>query len=571
MKSNPRLIGDTHVKEVSIALKQSILKKYTDSYSQTTRETVKFINACYPNIKKVFSKFDTGKIEKDLILILDDDSKIEVNLFLIKKGAKIQPKNLGAKSFLKKYFLEEEIQTFFNEKLEVAYRNFLKRLYEEKEDSPYFGSLTELKQVIHEKFPKFTLEINPARDEFLYTLREECFTLLTNLYNGKNQGLLNAYNTFLMVGDLNIITSYGKGGEVSVEEFKASTPKFADIKIYKLGKSALGIRCGEIGFTMRFKFESKPSSSIKLATSYEYFVEEKNSISKNESTIKAIKELFQNHSYIKTKNFSNAIGKCHEALTYYYFLKEYPDIIQVEKEKCIKLLNQFSQFIDPEILKVLHDSTATIVPEIKRKLKGKYGIYYIESIELIPESYIQDRLSTADIKLILRVQGNYVIEEISLKAIARRSSKITTKNPGVGSILGPIYFNIGNMSTVVSETKVKYENGILDRMGALENLSEELGVKLQMASPEQLNQGIKNLMGTSMMAITFYKEKQSYCKEPSEIKGDITVHVKSPTPIQNTLSWNNGKEMLNLRMKFSRGQEYGWSSVKLTSEYQLKY
>lgn len=571
MEKNPRQIGDKHVKEVCIALRRYILKKDIALYPHTIIETVQRINSYHPNIKAVFSKFDIGHTEKDLLLILEDDSKVDVNLFLIKKGAKIQPKNLGAKSFLEKYFLEKNIQAIFNERFEDAYRFFLKRLYEEKEGVPYFGSPIELKKVIQSKFPKFTAEINPIRDEFLYTLREECFKLLTKLYNVRNEGLLNAYNNFLMVGDLNIITDYGKEGEAKAEVFEAGEPIFEDIQIYKAGKSTLGIRCGEIGFTMRFKFESKPSSSVKLATSYEYFKGESKLVNKNDSTLKAFKKIMYRHNYVKKSNISNAIGKCHEAMTYYYFLNEYPNILQVEQQKCIELISEYSQFIEPETLNALYDSTSTIIPAIREKLFDKHGTYYIESIELIPESYIQDKLNTADLKLILRVNGNYNIEEISLKAIAKKSSKITTKNPGVGSILGPTYFNAGNMNLMVSETKTQYENGVLSHREALEKLSEELGVKLQMASREQLEQGIKNLMGKSMIAITFYREKQSFCKEPSKIDGNIAVYPKSPTPIQNTLSWNEDREMINLRMKFSKGQEHGWSSVKLTSEYQLKF
>ena len=59
-------------------------------------------------------------------------------------------------------------------------------------------------------------------------------------------------------------------------------------------------------------------------------------------------------------------------------------------------------------------------------------------------------------------------------------------------------------------------------------------------------------------------------EEHSKIDSVITVHVKKPSPIQNTLAWNYDLETINLRVKFSRGQEHGWSSIKLASEYQLK-
>lgn len=570
MKENPRQIGDRHVKEVSLALKQYAKKEILGSFPESVLETAKYIISCYPNIKYVFSKFDGDKKEKDLLLVLEDGSEIDVNLFLIKKGRKIQPKNLGAKSFLKKYFLQENLQNLFNARFEEAYIRFLKRLYEEKESTPYFGELKELKKIINEQFQNFTDEINPIRDEFLYSLREECFALLTDFYNGKNQEFLHAYNTLLMVSDFNVITAYEKNGSSQAETFKARRPSFDDIRIYKTGKSTVGIRCGEIGLTLRFKFESKPSSSIKLATSYEYFKEENNFRYKNEMTMQKIDNLIRNHSFEKAKNTSNAIGKCHEAITYYYFLNEYPNILQVENEKCIDLLSQYSTLLDTELLEMLFQSTSTIVAAIRDKLNSKYKNYNIESIELIPDSYITDRLSTGDIQLVLRVDGKYVTEDVSLKAIAKKGGRITTKNPGVGTILGSTYFNLGSMEPIVSETKMHYENRAISRRGVLEALSEELGAKIQEAPQEKLKKGIESLMGKALMAITYYKDNISYCKKPSEINGEIKVYVKSPSPIQNTLTWNGGLEMLSLRMKFSRGEEHGWSSVKLTSEYQIK-
>ncbi|MGI2328140.1 hypothetical protein [Planococcus sp. YIM B11945] len=573
MKENPRQIGDKHVKEVYLALKKYVNKEDLGFCTEAVHKTATYIIDCYPNIKCVFSKFDFSKTEKeDLLLVLEDGSKIRVNLFLIKKGGRIQPKNLGAKSFLEKYFLQEKLQDHFNAKFEEAYNRFLKRLYEEKYGFPYLGDQKELKKIIKEKFQSFTPEINPMRDEFLYSLREECFALLTDFYNGKNQEFLHAYNTLLMVGDFNVITVYGKGGSAQIETFEAKKPSFDDIQIYKTGKSTVGIRCGEIGLTLRFKFESRPSSSIKLATSYEYFTEENSFKNKNENeiTLRKVEELMHNHNFEKAKNTSNAIGKCHEAITYYYFLSEYPNILQVETDKCIDLLSQYSSLIDPELLGMLFQSTSTIVPAIRERLSAKYKNYEIESIELIPESYIVDRLNTGDIQLVLRINGKYLTEDISLKAIAKKSGKITTKNPGVGTILGPIYFNLGSMDSIVSETKSHYESGAIGRREVLENLSEELGAKLQEASQEKLKKGIESLIGKALMAITYYKEKASICKKPSEINGEINVYVKSPSPIQNTLSWNENLEMLNLRMKFSKGEEHGWSSVKLTSEYQIK-
>ena len=135
--------------------------------------------------------------------------------------------------------------------------------------------------------------------------------------------------------------------------------------------------------------------------------------------------------------------------------------------------------------------------------------------------------------------------------------------------LGPTFFDAGNMDTIVKEVKDKFSNGKLNYKESLEILAEELGVQLKEATQAQLKKGIENLLGKAMMAVTFYEEKVSYCKEHSKINSNVTVYVKT-TPNQNKLTWDNGKDAIDLRVKFSRGHEHGWSSVKLTSEYQIK-
>ena len=125
------------------------------------------------------------------------------------------------------------------------------------------------------------------------------------------------------------------------------------------------------------------------------------------------------------------------------------------------------------------------------------------------------------------------------------------------------------MDPIVKEVKDKFSNGELNHKESLEILAEELGVQLKEATQAQLKKGIENLLGKAMMAVTFYEEKVSYCKEHSKINSNVTVYVKT-TPNQNKLTWDNGKDAIDLRVKFSRGHEHGWSSVKLTSEYQIK-
>lgn len=574
MKKNPRKIGDEHVKSVYQALLLHLRKKPITEYPETITQTVEFIIKLFPRITSVSSKFDhkNPDLNKDLTLTLESNQKVNINLFLIKKGGRIQPKNPGAKSFFIKYFLSEELQVMFNKSFEDEYLNFLIKLVDTKIGVHYLRDRKELRKIVSELFPRFTKEIEPIKNNFLYSLREVCFKLLKDFYNNKHRGFFNAYNVFFMTEDVNIITSYGrKDNDVCVEQFNPGRPNFNDIHLYKTGKYTVGIRYGEIALTLRFKFESSPVSSVKLATSYERFSIESEKELINKRTLQKMQELLQNHNYTQTSNSSNAIGKCHEAITYYYFLKEYPKISQVEPFECVELLKGYYSLVKPTTLQRIYNVTSTLIPVIRESLNKKYDTYYLDSIELIPDSYIQDRLETGDLQLILKVKEGYAVEKISLKAIAKKSSKITTKNPGIGTILGPTYFNIGSLESVVNEVKTRFQIGEISHKESLEIISEELGLRLSRADQEKLKKGIENLLGKAMMAITVYNDNINICMEHSSIEGLVNVYIKKPTAIQNTLAWSNDKEAINLRVKFSKRQIYGWSSIKLTSEYQIKF
>jgi len=572
MKKNPRLIGDAHVKSTYQALLQSLKLKNINHFPNTVIQTVLFIENLYPNIKSVTSKFDAPNPSQaaDLTLYLDDSQIINLNLFSIKKGGRIQQKNPGAKSFFSKYFSSEQLQKMFNEELERNYSEFLKELVELKIGTHYITDKKELKKQISNYFPKFTEELKPYKDKFLYSLRESCFALFRDFYNKKNTGFFHAFNVFFIVEDNKLNTSYGKKkDDVSVEKFNPGTPQFNDISLYKTGKYTVGIKYGEVALTLRFKFESGPTSSIKLAISYDSFPNESDIEHTNSSTIQKMMDLISNHQYIENKNNSNAIGKCHESLTYYYFLKEYPSVSQVDADECVELLNKYYSLVKPETLEKLYKSTSTLVPVIKEKLNKKYSAFSLDSIELVPDSYISNKLDTGDLRLTLKVNDNYIDESISLKAIARKNAKITTKNPGIGTILGPTYFNIGDLSPTVDQVKNKFQNGDLNHTESLEVLAAELGETLEKATQEQLRRGVENLLGKAIMAITIYNENVSYCMEHSVIDSEVKVYVKKPTVIQNTLTWHDNAESINLRVKFSKGHQHGWSSIKLTSEYQL--
>ncbi|MEH7526699.1 hypothetical protein V7149_26070, partial [Bacillus sp. JJ1503] len=112
MRKKHKQLGDGHVKLVHQALLNYLSNESINHYPETVLQTVHFIIDNYPNIIFVTSKFSMEKPdkEKDLILYMENGNIININLFLIKRGGKIQPKNPGAKSFFSKYFLSKELQ-----------------------------------------------------------------------------------------------------------------------------------------------------------------------------------------------------------------------------------------------------------------------------------------------------------------------------------------------------------------------------------------------------------------------------------------------------------------------------
>ncbi|MGM0751769.1 MAG: hypothetical protein ACQET6_07525 [Bacillota bacterium] len=574
MRKTQKQIGNEHVELVHQAFMDLLDNRSIENFPHKVSETVSFIHNLYPNIKAVKSKFQSKSPDKtnDLILTLADNTIINVNLFLVKNKAAIQPKNPGAKSFFSTYFSSDELQELFNISFREYYKEYLNEVVDKAigKNKTYLTSVRELKKEVSTHYSKFTEEINPTRDKFLYNLREKCFELLKNNFNDKSINFFHAFNSFFMAEDLNIITRYNNNDRVEIEKFNPPIPNFNDIQLYKSGKNTVGINFGDIALKLRFKFESGPSSAIKLATSYDSFPSNDKLQEVNIKTVNLIEGLLAQHEHIAVRNVSDHVGKCHEAYTYYYFLKQFPAVVQVDEKECINILKKHYNYLDKTLLNKIYTSTSTIIAVLEERLSEKHDQYNIESIELVPKSYIDDKLDTGDLSLTLRVNDKIVVEKISLKALKRRGSKLTTKNPGIGTILGPSYFNIGTMKPTVDRVKEEYSNSILNRRESLEVLSGELGKKLSECSQEKLVSGLESLLGSAIIGITFYDENISYCKEVSEIDSKVNVYVQKPSTIQNTLAWNEDRDEISLRVKFSKGESYGWSSIKLASEYTIK-
>lgn len=571
--SNSSAIGKKHLLDVYDALTKYLNGQSIESFLEPVRETVKYILQLYPNIVEVKNKFETENPDQNpsLLLTLTTKELVKVNLFRVTGRATIQPKNLGVKSFLSKYFQLESLQNEFNYQFQNLYRKFLLSILSKKtKNIPLYIPMNELKEKVNNHYSKFNEEINPIRTSFLFEIRELCFQMLKEVYNSGNEGIEYAFCELMLLDSTNIITRYTNRNKcLCVEQWKSNI-KPENLQLYKKGNNTIGIRSGEEALTIRFKFESSPTSSIKLATSYDIFPSENAILHKNRESVNRFEIALKKHRALVEKNSSNAVGKCNEAMIYYRFLKKQPNIIQVDEQESIEMLEKYSPSVLLKTLEEIKIASEITVKKIEEYLAEEFKTYEIQSMQLVPDNYLVDRLDTGDLQLTLNVNGKYVDKKLSLKAIAKSGGKVTTKNPGIGTILESQYFDVGSLVPLVGEIKLEFEQGKINHQQSMEKVSASLGENLISAPQQKLKKGLLAVLGSATAIITYYKENNSVILEHHKsIAEDIVVFPQTPTPIQTTLSWNDGRQKLTLRVKFSSGQQKGWSSLKLACEYKM--
>jgi hypothetical protein len=570
--SEQRHKGDRHVKNVVEACKRRMMNQSINEYSEVTQETVEYIFNRFSKISHITSKFDYSNSDAypDMTIVDGENIKHTINLFLVRGNGSIQPKNLGAKSFFTKYFLSPDLQEQFNLEVEREQETFLKQIIKMNPKTKLL--MTTLKKKVKEKYSRFVEEIEPYRASFLYHLREAAFQLLREQYNSEVEKTKYAFEQLLMMNTENIITRHNKKNKcLVVETYKSSANPYEDLHIYKKGQYSIGIRAGHEALLLRFKFESGPTSSIKLATSYETFTIRENILKENERMIAYFDKIILNHMESKTQNKSNAIGKVNEAAVYYEVVKQQPDIYQTDSAEGLQMIEENSKLISCEDLKNILTAAKGAAQKILLLLKEKYRNYQLDSVQLVPDSYLKDRLDTSDLKIIVKNGSAYKEENLSLKALARKTAKVTSKNPGAGAILGSQYFGVSDLTDFLAEVKRNFIIGQLSHEKCLEKVSEKMFAELETAPHKNLQKGLKALLGSSTMVITFYKIDDSLVLEHEEIKSNIQVIKHPKSAIQTILQWSEGHEELSLRVKFSASQKKGWSSLKLACDYTINH
>ncbi|MCC3815210.1 hypothetical protein [Vibrio parahaemolyticus] len=573
-KFTPRTIGDKHVCDVTAEIRTYIDTQQLPAEDEIAAATACFIIKRHNDIVAVVNKFEVenSNVAPDLTLHKKNGESVTVNLYKIQNSGSIQPKNLGALSFIEKYFNSPFLQQEFNAYFKMVYRDFLLHSLDTLCET-YDNDIEdrEMREELRTICPRFTPEIEQYRAKFLYELREKCFDLFLKEYNKKSGAIEKAFNTLFMTDSLTIITRYNGDKLKSVEEFKVDIHEITNVSISKVGMNTVGITSDNITLLLRFKFESGPASSIKLATSYSKPKGEPKIIEENCRALHLFEKVSSQDVFsTSNKSDSNAIGKCSEAIFYSQILKVDRSVLQLDKSNFIEIFETYSSKITRNEFEDIMQTAIGTVHGLIQFLKERYGDYSIDSIELVPDAYLVNRLNTADIELVLRVGSKYVTEPISLKAIANASSSINCKNPGIGQILGPTYFNLSQeqLDIVLNTAKASFLKKEINHRKALEIISKNIGEQLINSEPKNIINGAQALLGTALVVVVYYRDKKYAFLEHDVTIRDITVHRDNPTLIQHTLSWSDG-EQIGLRVKFSRGQRYGWSSVKLACAYKF--
>lgn len=569
--------GNKHVEQVKdylINLINGVQVKPTSSAAATAL----YLYNKNSTIESVHSKFDFNNPDQhpDLILQLHN-KKIPYHLFKLTTGD-IQPRNLGGKSFLAKYFNELYLQEKFNLRLEALYLAFFKRFIHQRDE---YQTLTEYRKEIRKQSITFSTndEAREARNDFLFSLRENTIEIFQEVLNDKEkQSVTIGLNELLFNGEAMII-SVEKGSTFTVYEKRCQFSLSDSLIVYRRGNDSIGFTDGKITLYIRFKFESQPDSPIKLVTSLTTHHPSSNLnnhlINKFES---CWNQLVHSASYV-TSNDPNSVGKVNEALIYHFLIQNQPSVIpdgNSTHSRHITNLKTYGANLKLDTLQKLRLASKTAVENtLLPVIKENYAEYHIAAVSLTDDAYRLDIKDNSDIKVTLVPlyphTSNALYKELcySLKANAKSNSLPVVKNPGFGTILGADYFRIGETDQVTKELKQLFNEGKLTRNEVLESANQYLATCLSKASIHSLKNGISTIIGEIPTLHTFYEENHATLSEVTTYRDDIIFIPNYPTKINNMLLWNHQKERLIMRVKFSAGESHGWSSLKLACTYKI--
>lgn len=567
-----KLFGDTHTKQVTTYLKQLI---HSDSAKPSTNDaswmTAYFLFTQFPGIIDAQSKFEFPNSDNYADLyIYQNDQVIPIHLFSLKKRGSIQPKNPGAKSFLKKYFNLPEAQLQLNSIIDQERKELYRHILTQKNRSHLYLSDRDLKKQVS------LLKLSPSeskkyRQMILESIRDQCYSILLKLLNTNHTLIFNGFKALSLIEEYKVLSIQEINKSIHIEMQQQEFKSFHNICLLKKNTSSIYIYIDDFELELRFKFESSLSSSIKLATKLSSAIHLTEQLpqkfeSVNNQLLNTFEDTLKDHTYIPRSNNSNAIGRCNETLLIYQFIKKNSSINVVDAEIVQSTFEKHYKNLNNETFEQLITCSETTYHSISVFLEERFGQFYaIQQIQLVADSYISNKLETADIIFTINHKNSYIEIPLSLKALKKKNSMMTLKNPGVGSILSYRYFDIyDDMQLYIARIKEKYQSNLLDRKEVLSIVSQKITEHLKNASQTSLELGLRNMIGTNTSVISFYQQNLSSIHSYLQVEGPVEVQQINSTTTR--LSWMSGQEEIRLRVKFSSGASHGWSSLKLSCE-----
>jgi len=560
--------GNQHTKDVAMYLEQLIQEKLFLPQEKLPAVVVaQFLFTQFPRTSEVKTKFDFERADHHADLyIYQDEHVYPIHLFSLKKNTTIQPKNPGAKSFLSKYFGLMGAQHTFNTLLDQARSNLFKDIAIHHGITDLYVSEVALKKSIHELQLDENI-LKSYRRRFLESIRDHCYSLLLDSLNEQQSDFFRGFKHLSMIEEYKVIF-IEETSEIKLEQQTIQT--FESVHLLKKNNSSIHILVDDYELELRFKFESSLTSSIKLATKLSHTHEltdqfQQKTRQLNTKWLSSFEDSLHTHTLLTHSNKSNAIGRCHEVLTLYQFIKHNPTIHLVDPNQVHHTLTAYYAYLESDMLQQLIESAHVTTSVLLRYLKEMYGQSQIEQVQLVSDSYVANKLETADILLTLRYEQNLIELPLSLKALKAHNSVMTIKNPGAGTILSYQYFDVfDEMQEFIARIKEKYLIGLISRQEVLSEVSNEITKHLSIASQTSLVSGLKKMIGTNLSIVSFYQNLTCSIHPPIEVGGHIRVSQHSSTTTR--LTWSNGNEYLNFRVKLSAGASHGWSSLKLSCE-----
>ena len=542
-----KLFGDTHTKQVTTYLKQLI---HSDSAKLSTNDaswmTAYFLFKQFPGITDAQSKFEFPNSDNHADLYLyQNDQIIPIHLFSLKKRGSIQPKNPGAKSFLEKYFNLPEAQSKLNSIIDQERQELYRHILTQKNLSHLYLSDRDLKKQVS-LLKLSPLESKKYRQMILESIRDQCYSILLKLFNTNHTLIFNGFKALSLIEEYKVISIQDINKSIHVEMQQQEFKSFHNVYLLKKNTSSIYIYIDDFELELRFKFESSLSSSIKLATklsSASHLTEQlpQKFESINNHFLNTFEDTLKDHTYVSRSNNSNAIGRCNEALLIYQFIKKNPSINVVDANIVHSTFEKHYENLNNEMLEQLITCSETTYHSLSVFLKKRFGEFYaIQQVQLVADSYISNKLETADVIFTINHKNTYIEIPLSLKALKKRNSMMTLKNPGVGSILSYRYFDIyDDMQLYIARIKEKYQSDLLDRKEVLSIVSHKITEHLKNASQTSLESGLRNMIGTNTSVISFYQQNMcsihSYLqvKEPLKYNKLIRLqHVYLGCPVK---------------------------------------